>query len=164
MLKVRGRAKPLPFCYQCTDSENLSNISFSKVRGNSVLSHAIPFRIYVPTDRMYHGLPLTYWRLLRVLPVISSRNARGCVLFTPKWHLTPVHAITQCSMDEWAMFSFTALQCLYSSQHRTSRAASTGCCRRHSPLFQTNGKSGLQKALRSLPLLLLTVTKLKLQH
>lgn len=123
-----------------------------------------PFTMHVSTDSIHHGLPLAYWSLLRVLPVTSSRNARWCVLFTPKWHLTPLQAITQCSMDEWATFSFTALQCLYSSEHRTSRAVSTGCCRRHAPLFQTNGKSGLQKALCSLPLLLLAVTKLKLQH
>lgn len=96
----------------------LRNVSFQIKRNNflfpvqSALSphaHSIHF----------HGLPFNYWILSRVLPTTSKRNARWCVLFTPKWHLTPLHAITQCSMDERAKFRFTALQCLYSSQHMT---------------------------------------------
>lgn len=60
-----------------------------------------------------------------VLPTLSSRNVKGCELFTPKWHLTLLHAITQCSMDERAKFRFTARPCLYSWQHMSRELASS---------------------------------------
>ena len=83
-----------------------------KVKHNPLFPQAIsprPTRAS-STQHTLHALPLNSQILSPVLPTLSSRNARWCVLFTPKWHLTPLHAITQCSMDERAKFRFTALR------------------------------------------------------
>lgn len=137
-------------------------ITPNKLKQVSVHPYIAPQPTFSYTEHTLHGLPFNYWILSRVLPTISSRNASWRVLFTPKWHLTPFHAIPLHSMDERAKFRFTALQSLYSSQHKTRERASR-CRRWCSALVRTNGKSMLQTALYRLALLTLAVTKLQLE-
>lgn len=136
-------------------------ITPNKWKRVSLRPYIAPQPAFSSTEHTLHGLPFNYWILSRLLPMTSSRTASWWVLFTPKWHLTPFHAIPLYSMAGRAEFRFTALQRPYSSQHKTGARASR-CLWWCSALVRTKGKSMLQTALYQLALLPLAVTKLQL--